>query len=59
MTTTDEGYMSCSLDFLKGVIQGFIQETPIGAIKGDTRSVDHSSYEPGNKVIVYSLQVQP
>ena len=33
-------HMSCSLDSLKGVMQGTI----IGAIKGDTRSLDYSSY---------------
>ena len=36
--------MSYSLNSLKGVIKGTIQGTTIGAIKGDTRSLDYSSY---------------
>ena len=33
---------------LKGVIQGIIQRTTIGVTKGDTRSLDYSSYRPGS-----------
>ena len=36
--------MSYSLNSLKGVIWGIIYGTIIGAIKGDTRSLDYSSY---------------
>ena len=35
------GYMYHSLKFLKG---GIVQGTTIGVIKGDTRSLDYSSY---------------
>ena len=36
--------MSCSLNFLKGVIWGIIYGITIGVIKGDTRSLDYGSY---------------
>ena len=36
--------MSYSLNPLKGVIWGIILGTTIGVIKGDTRSLDSSSY---------------
>ena len=36
--------MSYSLNSLKGVIQGIIYGTTIGVIKGDSRSLDYSSY---------------
>ena len=36
--------MSYSLNSLKGVIWGIIWRTTIGVIKGDTRSLDYSSY---------------
>ena len=36
--------MSYSLNSLKGVIYGIIYGTTIGLIKGDTRSLDNSSY---------------
>ena len=40
--------MTYTLNSLKGVIQGIIQGTTIGVIKGDTRSLDNSSYSlPG------------
>ena len=37
-------YIIYSLKSLKGVIQGIIDGTTIGLIKGDTRSLDKSSY---------------
>ena len=37
-------YMSHNLNSLKGVIWGIIYGTTIGLIKGDTRSLDYSSY---------------
>ena len=37
--------MSCSLNSLKGDYIGIILGSTIGDIKGDTRSVDSSSYE--------------
>ena len=37
--------MSYSLNSLKGVMEGTILGTTIGLIKGDTRSLDYSSYE--------------
>ena len=37
-------YMSHSLNSLKGVYIGIIYGTTIGVIKGDTRSLDYSSY---------------
>ena len=36
--------MSYSLNSLKGLYKGIIQGTSIGGIKGDTRSLDYSSY---------------
>ena len=36
--------MSCSLNPLKGVIQGIILGTTIGVIKGDARGLDYGSY---------------
>ena len=36
--------MSYSLNSLQGVIQGIIWGTTIGVTKGDTRSLDYSSY---------------
>ena len=39
-----EIYMSYSLNPLKGVIYGIIQGTTIVLIKGDTMSLDHSSF---------------
>ena len=36
--------MSYSLNSLKGVTQGIISGTTIGLIRGDTRSLDYSSY---------------
>ena len=39
-------YMSYSLNSFKGVIQGIILWGIIGAIEGDTRSLDYSSYAP-------------
>ena len=36
--------MSYSLNSLKGVIWGIIYGTTIGVIRGDTRSLDYSSY---------------
>ena len=36
--------MSYSLNSLKGAIYGNIYGTTIGVIKGDTRSLDYSSY---------------
>ena len=39
-------YMYYSLNSLKGVIWGIISGTTIGDIKGDTRSLDYSSYNP-------------
>ena len=38
-------YMSYSLNSLKGVVWGIISGTTIGDIKGDTRSLDYSSYK--------------
>ena len=38
-------YMSYSLNSLKGVVWGIIWGTTIGDIKGDTRSLDYSSYK--------------
>ena len=37
--------MSYNLNSLEGVIWGIIYGTAIGVIKGDTRSLDYSSYE--------------
>ena len=39
-----ECHMSYSLNSLKGVTYGIIYGTIIGVIKGDTRSLDYSSY---------------
>ena len=36
--------MSCSLNSFKGSIQGIIYGSIIGVIKGDTGSLDYSSY---------------
>ena len=36
--------MSYNLNSLKGVIWGIIYGTTIGVIKGDTRSLEYSSY---------------
>ena len=38
------GFMSYSLNSMKGVIWGIRQGTTIWVIKGDTRSLDYSSY---------------
>ena len=40
----DWEYMSSSLNSLKGVYRGVYRGTTIGAIKGDTRSLDYGSY---------------
>ena len=40
--------MSYSLNSLKGVREGIIQGSSIGDIKGDTRSLDYSSYDSLN-----------
>ena len=37
--------MSCNLNSLKGVIWGIIWGTIVGVIKGDTRSLDYSSFQ--------------
>ena len=37
-------YMSYNLNSLKGDYTGIVQGTTIGVIKGDTRSLDYSSY---------------
>ena len=37
--------MSLNLNSLKGAIQGIIYGTTKGVVQGDTRSLDHSSYE--------------
>ena len=37
--------MSHSLNSLKGVLYGITYRTTIGDIKGDTRSLDYSSYK--------------
>ena len=37
-------YISYSLNSLRGVLQGMIWGTTIGERKGDTRSLDYSSY---------------
>ena len=39
--------MYYSLNSLKGVIWGLISGITIGVIKGDTRSLDNGSHEPG------------
>ena len=40
-------HMSYSLNSLKGVTYGIIYGTIIGVTKGDTRSLDYSSYDLG------------
>ena len=37
-------YLSCSLNTLKGYTWGIIQRSSIRLIKGDTRSLDNSSF---------------
>ena len=40
-------YTSCSLNSLRGVfIWGIIEGTFLEAMKGDTQSLDYSSYDP-------------
>ena len=41
---TAEPHLSFGLNSLKGVIQGIIWGSVVGAIKGDTRSLDYGSY---------------
>ena len=40
------GYMSYSLNSLKGVNKRILLGTTIGLIKGDTRSLDYNPYNP-------------
>ena len=46
--------MSCSLNSLKGVVQGSIYGSTIGIIKGDTRSLDYSSHAMKKKTRGYA-----
>ena len=46
--------MSYSLNSVKGVTQGIIQGTAEAASKGDTRSLDYSSYQLPFFLAVYS-----
>ena len=39
--------MSYSLNSIKGVAKGIIEGSTIGDVKGDTRSLDYSSYGLG------------
>ena len=41
-------HLNYSLNSLKGVIWGYIYGTTLRAIKGDTRSLDCSSYAPAH-----------
>ena len=43
--------MSFRLHSLKGAIEGIIQGTTIGVLKGDTRSLDYGSYREKQGVL--------
>ena len=36
--------MYCSLNFVKGAMQGFVQRSTIGVIQGDSRSLGYGSH---------------
>ena len=56
--------MNHSLNSLKGVEKGIIYGTTLGLIKGDTRSLDYSSYASHailiwGVAVTYTLSLKP
>ena len=49
--------MSCSLDSLKRDVYGIILGTTVGVGKGDSRSLDYSSYLHSSRAIYLEIQV--